>query len=121
MSFMSLLRDGIRVQLSPAARCYGLRSGCSGGRQLGRDAGEDRVDLATRGRECDYGDERDEQRVLDQVLAVFLAKKIANERVNLHVLPPARPAERTLCCGFGGRALHDRTTLLSATGVPWLS
>src|SRR5512142_2248429 len=50
----------------------------SGRRQLARDVGEDRVHLTARGGQCCHAHERnqrDEQRVLDQVLSLFLANE----------------------------------------------
>src|SRR4051794_6484843 len=83
------------------------------------DRGEDVVHRSTRRTDRtdrDQRDQRDEQRVLEQVLTLFVAKRLHDSNKLRHVIPPGiAPPWAVRWCGAAASLLHARRTC-RATG-----
>src|SRR6266540_5813832 len=90
--------------------------------QLVRDRVEDRVHLLAgrrQRRNADECDQRDEQCIFDQVLALVLTHKSIHARHQIHDNSPRVGTTRMLCLTCGQQVLRDRETIvLSSTAVP---
>src|SRR5688572_3343652 len=122
-----IARHSLCVEARGGAPRRPPRSDClrrRGVRQLVLDRGEDVVHLlagAGERHDADQRDQRHEERVLDQVLALF----VANERVHvfrqIHDFVSARSGAHGCVFDLRPAALHDRATgPLSATAMPRL-